>query len=145
MIFLKYLWKRFFLVLFFFFFSPAGVSFYQTKLKEQNVTGFILNLSDSIGTTQEMPDFVATIHRRRTTALQSPHLFLYKHGGFTPSEFYSALLYNTRFQKMALSSTRFLISGFKWLLYYLSAESLKHVGTICSQLKSDNASRLFPQ
>lgn len=60
-----------------------------------------------------MPDFMAAIHRRRITALQSAHLFLYKHGGFTQSDFYSALLYNIRFQKMALSSTQFLISGFK--------------------------------
>lgn len=60
-----------------------------------------------------MPDFMATIHRRKTTALQTPHLFLYMHGGFTQSEFYSALLYNTKFQKMALSSTQLLINGFK--------------------------------
>lgn len=37
-----------------------------------------------------MPDFMAAIHRRRITALQSAHLFLYKHGGFTQSDFYSA-------------------------------------------------------
>lgn len=61
--FLKYLWKIFF---------PCTI-FYWTKLKEQNV---ILNLSDSIGTNQKKPDFMAAIHRRETTALRSPHLFL---------------------------------------------------------------------